>query len=180
MMISLAATALMAACATASLTTDSPPSPDPISSDLPTLTNPPMDDNTPTTPSPSGTYAQPIWDHAAQTAAATHAEATIIAYLDNADPATWWNTLSPYLTQQAQDTYADVNPTTIIPATVTAGSATMISPMDDQHLRTALVQVSTSGGVFGLVLYRESSNNWLTAQIVLPGYPVPEEVRVNS
>lgn len=54
-------------------------------------------------------------------------------------------------------------------------AAAIVSPTDDAHLLTALVQVPTDKGTFGVALVREGGNDWLAWRIVLPGMPAPTE-----
>ena len=126
-------------------------------------------------PSVTGTYIAPTWDEAATAAAIDAAEATLTAYLDASDPDAWWRGLSPHLTPGAQEAYADVDPSTIVPAALIPDAAAVVSPTDDGHLLTALVQVPTDKGVFGVALVREGGNEWLAWRIVLPGMPAPTE-----
>ena len=126
-------------------------------------------------PSVTGTYIAPTWDEAATAAAIDAAQSTLTAYLDASDPDAWWRGLSPHLTPGAQEVYAAVDPSTIVPAALIPGAAAVVSPTDDAHLLTALVQVPTDKGTFGVALVREGGNDWLAWRIVLPGMPAPTE-----
>ena len=99
---------------------------------------------------------------------------TLTAYLNASDP-DWWQGLSPHLTPGAQEAYADVDPSTIVPAALIPDAAAIVSPTDDAHLLTALVQIPTDKGTFGVALVREGGNDWLAWRIVLPGMPAPTE-----
>ena len=61
------------------------------------------------------------------------------------------------------------------PAALIPDAAAIVSPTDDAHLLTALVQVPTDKGTFGVALVREGGNDWLAWRIVLPGMPAPTE-----
>lgn len=143
----------------------------------PILTSDPMDDlPSREAPAVTGTYIAPVWDESAIAAAIAAAEATLTAYLDaGPDPDAWWRGLSPRLTPGAREVYADVDPAGIVPAALIPGAATIVSPTDDAHLLTALVQVPTDKGVFGVALVREGGGDWLAWRIVLPGMPAPTE-----
>ena len=151
------------------------PTPAPTPS-APTLHIDPMDDlPSREAPAVTGTYIAPTWDESATAAAIAAAEATLTAYLDASDPDAWWRGLSPRLTPGAREVYADVDPAGIVPAALIPGAATVVSPTDDAHLLTALVQVPTDKGTFGVALVREGGNDWLAWRIVLPGMPAPTE-----
>ncbi|BDA64462.1 hypothetical protein [Actinomyces capricornis] len=141
---------------------------------VPLLTTEPMDDLGAITPSWSGTYLPPTWDQEAEDAAVQRASQTMTAYLAGTDQETWWQGLLPHLTPEAQAVYRYTDATRVPPATVDAGRAALISPTDEAHLLTALVQVPTDKGVFGVVLTRQSGSAWLTRRIVLPGDEIPE------
>ena len=150
------------------------PTPAPTPS-APILTADPMDDlPSREAPSVTGTYIAPTWDEAATNAAIDAAQSTLTAYLNASDP-DWWQGLSPHLTPGAQEAYADVDPSTIVPAALIPDAAAIVSPTDDAHLLTALVQVPTDKGTFGVALVREGGNDWLAWRIVLPGMPAPTE-----
>lgn len=151
------------------------PTPAPTPS-APILTGDPMDDlPSREAPSVTGTYIAPTWDEAATNAAIAAAQATLTAYLDASDPDAWWRGLRPHLTPGAQEIYAAVDPAGIVPAALIPDAAAVVSPTDDDHLLTALVQVPTDKGVFGVALVREGGNDWLAWRIVLPGMPAPTE-----
>ncbi|RRD29002.1 hypothetical protein [Actinomyces bowdenii] len=143
---------------------------------VPLLTEDPMDDLGAITPSWSGTYLPPTWDQAAEDAAVQRASQTMTAYLAGTDQETWWRELLPHLAPQARAAYRHTDVTRVPPAAVDGARASLISPTDEAHLLTALVQVPTDKGVFGVVLTRHSGNDWLTQRIILPGDAVPEGV----
>ena len=148
------------------------PTPAPTPS-APILTGDPMDDlPSREAPSVTGTYIAPTWDEAATAAAIAAARDTLTAYLDASDPDAWWRGLSPHLTPGV---CAAVDPSTRVPAARIPDAAAIVSPTDDGHLLTALVQVPTDKGVFGVALVREGGNDWLAWRIVLPGMPAPTE-----
>lgn len=108
----------------------------------------------------------PVWDEESRAAATKAARVAMTAFAHpEMDFDTWWEQLSPLLTQQAQMDYAYVDPANI-PARTVSGDPELV---DETSVFVAHVQVPTDVGDYTLILTRaDATSPWLTSRFTPP------------
>lgn len=108
----------------------------------------------------------PEWDSTSRLAAVAAGEQAMTMFArPTLDKDTWWDEISPLMTETARQNYAYVEPTSI-PASKVTGPGELV---DDESAYLAYVEVPTNAGTFTVILNREDADSdWKIARYVFP------------
>ncbi|MDP9026944.1 MAG: hypothetical protein M3N46_05225 [Actinomycetota bacterium] len=107
----------------------------------------------------------PVWDPASQLAAKEIAAAAVASFVDHhRSQKAWFAQLQPYLSFDAAQAYATVNPANVVGSRVTPNLA--LQPPTSVYLGTVLVP--TDAGPYTVLLQRtDGASGWLVERITL-------------
>lgn len=108
----------------------------------------------------------PEWDSSSRRAAVKAGEQAMALFArPSLDKDTWWDEISPLMTDTARDYYAYVEPSSI-PASKVTGSGELV---DDTSAYLAYVDVPTDAGTFSVIMNRaDADSDWKIARYVFP------------